>query len=156
MWTFEKIELRETDGGDPDFLGLVALLDRDLAERYGAESRKRHARYNRTDGLSAVVLAHADGTPAACGAIRVLDPGTAELKRIFVRPEHRRAGLARQVIGRLEELAKALGRCRMILETGSGQPEAVGLYRSLGYRRIPNYGPYREMEGSICMEKELR
>lgn len=150
-----RIELRETGGSDPEFLGLVALLDSDLAERYGEESRKRHAPHNRTDGLS-VVLAHADGAPAACGAIRVLDGETAELKRIFACPEHRRVGLARRVIGRLEELAKARGCRCMILETGSGQPEAVGLYRSLGYRRIPNYGPYIEMKGSICMEKELR
>jgi hypothetical protein len=41
------------------------------------------------------------------------------------------------------------------LETGKRQPEAIGLYKKNGYKLIPNYGQYAEVENSVCFEKEL-
>ncbi|MDJ0714271.1 MAG: hypothetical protein QNJ54_08610 [Prochloraceae cyanobacterium] len=43
----------------------------------------------------------------------------------------------------------------MKLETGDRQPEALGLYASLGYKQIPNFGEYIGDPHSICMEKKL-
>ena len=48
-----------------------------------------------------------------------------------------------------------LGYAAALLETGKRQPEAIGLYRKFGYQIIANYGPYRGMENSLCMQKLL-
>jgi hypothetical protein len=41
------------------------------------------------------------------------------------------------------------------LETGRRQPEAVSLYESAGYHRIPSFGQYQGDELSICCAKDL-
>ncbi len=48
-----------------------------------------------------------------------------------------------------------LGYSGIVLETGDRQPEAVGLYESFGYERIPCYPPYDSRALSLCLEKRL-
>ncbi len=48
-----------------------------------------------------------------------------------------------------------IGLLKLKLETGDRQPEALGLYASLGYKQIPNFGEYVGNPHSICMEKKL-
>lgn len=95
-----------------------------------------------------------DGTGVACGGWR--DRGTAaEIKRMYVRPVARGAGVARAMLAELERTARAAGFQRMILETGSKQPEAVALYRSAGYTDVPAFGHYADSAGSIHLGKDL-
>ena len=96
-----------------------------------------------------------DGEPVACGAIRRHDDVAAEIKRMYVRPEARGRGLARVVLRELESTATNLGYRALVLETGLRQPEAIALYESHGYARIPNYGFYKESALSVCYRKEL-
>lgn len=96
-----------------------------------------------------------DGHPVACGAIRRHDDETAEIKRMWVRPEGRGRGIARLVLRELESIALGLGYRAVILETGLRQPEAIALYASHGYTTIPNFGFYRESALSVCYRKEL-
>ena len=58
-------------------------------------------------------------------------------------------------MARLEEWAAELGYTRAVLETGTSQPEAIGLYESIGYHRIDNYPPYVGVQNSVCYEKRL-
>ena len=95
------------------------------------------------------------GEPAGCGAIRELEPGIAELKRMFVRRRLRGRGLSRVLVSRLEAEAQRAGIRILRLETGPRQVEALGLYRTSGYYDIPRYGEYRDSPDSICMEKVL-
>jgi GNAT superfamily N-acetyltransferase len=95
------------------------------------------------------------GEPAGCGAIRELEPGTAELKRMFVRRLYRGRGLSRVLLRGLEDEASRAGIRVLRLETGPRQVEALSLYRSSGYTAIPRYGEYSESPDSICMEKPL-
>ncbi|MDT0464382.1 GNAT family N-acetyltransferase [Streptomyces gibsoniae] len=81
--------------------------------------------------------------------------GDAELKRMFVIAEMRGRGLARRILAALEEDARAAGRTRMVLETGSKQPEAVALYASSGYEPCTKFGYYRHHELSLCFAKPL-
>lgn len=104
------------------------------------------------------VLVRDGGRPVATGSLRVgehLPPGTGELKRMFVREAWRGRGLSRMVLTGLEEAAVARGLRRLILETGLRQAAAVGLYRSAGYRRIPNFGIYAEEPSSVCYGRWL-
>ncbi|MEU6366190.1 GNAT family N-acetyltransferase [Streptomyces sp. NPDC046931] len=81
--------------------------------------------------------------------------GDAEVKRMFVIAEMRGRGLARRILAALEEDARAAGRTRMVLETGSKQPEAVALYTSSGYEPCAKFGYYRFHDLSLCFAKPL-
>lgn len=102
------------------------------------------------------------GRPAATGGWRTQDEndegyanGDAELKRMYVVPEARGLGLARHILAALEEDARAAGRIRMVLETGTAQPEAIALYTSSGYEPCAKFGHYRGYENSRCFAKPL-
>ncbi len=83
------------------------------------------------------VLLIQDGQAIAGGAFkRHPDPGTAEIKRVWTHPDHRRQGLAARVMHELEAQAARQGYQRLYLTTGSRQPEAIRLYLSLGYTAL--------------------
>ncbi|OLL76379.1 Histone acetyltransferase HPA2 [Pseudonocardia sp. Ae168_Ps1] len=82
--------------------------------------------------------------------------GDAEVKRMYVVPDARGKGHARTLLAELERTADAAGRRRMILETGTAQPEAISLYRACGYRPIGRFGVYRDDHRSRCFGKPLR
>ncbi|WP_062210707.1 GNAT family N-acetyltransferase [Demequina oxidasica] len=84
-----------------------------------------------------------------------LPPGTIEAKRLFVRPDHRRRGYSRVMMGALEAAARKSGATSIALETGTEQPAAIALYEALGYHRIEPYGQYQEDPRSVCFAKEL-
>jgi GNAT superfamily N-acetyltransferase len=96
-----------------------------------------------------------DGRAVACGAWQPLEPGVAELKRMYVRPAYRGRGIARHLVVALEEEALAAGYPVVRLETGTYLAAAIGLYRSSGYVPIPVYGEYVGNPLSVCFEKRL-
>lgn len=107
------------------------------------------------------VVGYLDGAAVACGGWRAHDgdepdfcDGDAELKRMYVVPAARRRGLSRLLLADLERRAAAAGRRRLVLETGTQQPEALGLYTSAGYLEIPKFGVFRCEPGSRCFAKE--
>ena len=97
--------------------------------------------------------------PLAGGAVRrERDPdGTryGELKRMFVRPEARGQGLSRQIVAGLETLLRAEGIALVRLETGIYQPEAIGLYKGLGFAERGPFGDYQVDPLSLFMERAL-
>ena len=90
-----------------------------------------------------LVLALVDGEPAGCGAFRPLpeadDVDACEMKRLFVRPEHRRDGLGRLLTQDLMDRALKAGYSTMLLDTLDDMEVARGLYQSLGFVEIPPY-----------------
>jgi RimJ/RimL family protein N-acetyltransferase len=100
------------------------------------------------------------GTPIACGGLRPLGPalfdGTAvEVKRMYVAPAARGSGVAAAVLRELERHAARLGAERVVLETGTMQPDAMRFYEREGYTAIPRYGHYADSELSVCYERVL-
>jgi putative acetyltransferase len=140
---------------NPGFRHLVSLLDADLAQRYG-ELQSGYDQYNSIEALNAVVVAYVDQEPAACGAFKLYDVTAVEIKRMFVRPEQRRKGLAARVLEELELWAREAGHTRAVLETGIRQLEAIQLYRKCGYGQTGNYGQYRDNDNSVCFSKQLK
>ncbi|MDT0309081.1 GNAT family N-acetyltransferase [Streptomyces sp. DSM 44917] len=151
----------------PDARKLNDLVQAEYTERYGSGdiTPLDPAMFDPPGGL--YLLAYDErGRPVATGGWRAqgaesdegyLD-GDAEVKRMFVVPQARGLGLARLILGRLEDSAREAGRVRMVLETGTVQPEAIGLYRSSGYRMLPQderFGVYRHSQRSRCFFKEL-
>jgi len=148
------VTIVRTNSDNSDFRELVALLDQDLALRDGAD-HSFYAAYNKIDALAEVVVAYCDGHAVGCGAFKKHDDRTAEIKRMYVRPEYRGRGIAGAVLRELEAWAAACGYAEAILETGKKQPEAIRLYQKSNYILIPNYGQYQGVDNSVCMKKSL-
>ena len=149
-----KLDLLRTDSDNADFRSLVALLDRDLGERDGAD-HGFYSQYNKIDKIRNVVVAYLDGQPVGCGAIKQFDTESMEVKRMYVPPDFRGKGIAKEVLGELEKWAQELGYSTCVLETGKRQPEAIALYKKCGYEITENYGQYVGVENSVCMRKSI-
>lgn len=104
----------------------------------------------------AFLVAWSDGDAVGCGALKPTgQPGVAEVKRMYVLPTARRRGVSRRLLAGLEERATELGYQRLLLETGTAQPEAVALYESAGWGRIEPYGRWKDAPSSICFAKDV-
>ena len=150
------MRLVDADGQHPDFADLCRALDEFLNQVAGGEqNRAAYLPHNTRDDIHDVILAYDGARAVGCAALRRLDDRRAEVKRVFVRPEYRGRGIARQMMGRLEDLARRQGYAELVLETGRPLTAAVALYRVLGYGEMPPYGPYADLPQSLCMRKEL-
>ena len=156
------MDLRPTRYDHPDAQRLITDLQAFYAERYGDgdDTPVDPAQFAAPVGY--FVIGYVAGAPVACGGWRARDggdpelrPGDAEIKRMYVAAAQRGRGYARALLGELERAAVAAGRLRMVLETGTVQPEAIGLYLSCGYRPIPPFGHYRESADNRCFAKPL-
>lgn len=144
-----KIEIRPTRFGAPVAQQLMADLMADLEARYGGPDSTPVSAFEFDPPDGGFFVAYVQGQPAGCGAWRsyAQTDQIAEVKRIYVSEKARGLGVARQIMTTLEDDARAHGRTRMILETGTRQPEAMALYESLGYERIADFGHYRDEPG---------
>jgi putative acetyltransferase len=150
----KTITIKRTDSFDFDFPQLVALLNLELHERYG-ELQLIYDTFNQISNLDTVVIAYVNDIPAGCGCFKKFDDTAVEIKRMFVKADERKQGIAFSILSELEVWAKEDGFSYAVLETAIKQQESIGLYKKAGYTVIPNYGQYIGMENSICFKKEL-
>jgi GNAT superfamily N-acetyltransferase len=148
------ISFERPDSAEAQYL--IRQLDEELLRRYPSlEATHGLHPQDLTDPDFTFLIARVEGRAVGCGAIRVLESGAGEVKRMFVLPEFRGRGIARQILQALESRARELGYKFVRLETGDGQPEAIGLYKSTGYRQIEPFGEYAGNPFSLCFEKRL-
>jgi putative acetyltransferase len=113
-----------------DFSLCFQSFDRELRELPGP--------YGLPDGR--LILCRFDHGPAGCIALKKLDPGICEMKRLYVRPEFRGHQLGLKLATHLIDEARQAGYVRMRLDTiPDAMPQAVNLYRLLGFKDIPPY-----------------
>ncbi|MFT4201150.1 GNAT family N-acetyltransferase [Gordonia sp. (in: high G+C Gram-positive bacteria)] len=93
------------------------------------------------------VLATDHGEPIACGAVRTIDDGIGEIKRMWVHEDWRGAGLGSRMLRELEARSARLGHRVARLDTSSTLGEAIAMYERAGYRRVDRYNdnPYAEL-----------
>lgn len=145
-----------TDGKNRDFVALCHELDTYLNEIVGGEeNRSQYIPYNLLDDIHDVFIVYDGRKAVGCAAFKRYDDECAEVKRVYVCEEYRGQGLSRKLMEFLEYAAKNKGYSCLILESGEILAEAMALYRKIGYRVIPNYGQYADMEDSVCMKKEI-
>lgn len=137
-----------------DFVNLTRRLDAELNRRYGLH-QAAYDQHNVIDPMDTAVVGYVTRNPVACGCFREMDPQTVEMKRMYVTDGWRRQGFSVLILQALEAWGLELGYTRAVLETGKGQPEALGLYKKCGYGIMDNYGPYKGLDNSVCMEKRL-
>jgi len=140
---------------DPLAQALDAEVQVEYVERYGGPdvAVMDPAAFAGPDGSFLVALV--DGTPVGCIGVRRHDEWSAEVKRMFVRRPFRGRGLARALLAAAEEFAAGAGYRRLVLSTGSRQPEALALYASAGYSPVPAFGDYAAYRGNRSLGKDL-
>ena len=137
-----------------DFRMLAAKLDAYYFDLVG-DIQLRYAEPNRPENMTALAVAYVDGAPAGCGAWKRLGEGEAELKRLYVLPEFRRMGIARSLIGALEQDAQANGVETVILETAVDTTDSHQLYLSAGYLPREYYGSPAGEANCRCFYKKF-
>lgn len=157
--TSTHIEIHEAQF--PLEIELVRLLFREYATGLGvdlcfqgfeSELASLPGRYTRPQG--GVWLASAANQPAACVALRPHDRHTAEMKRLYVRPDFRGMGLGRRLVNLVVTYAADAGYRRICLDTLPAMSEAIGLYRQMGFKPIEAY--YQNpIAGALFFAKDL-
>ena len=140
---------------DPDAVRLREAQRTELDARYGTDDHEPGA-VPTAETVAVFLLARdAGGTAVGCGGLRLLGPGSGEVKRMYVEPAARGTGVAAALLRALEDHARGLGITRLLLETGTGQPDAIRFYQREGYEPIEAYGPYRGEPLSRCFARDL-
>jgi len=139
------IEFRREPAGSAVARALLAAMEEEMLVLYAMPRMPTSASstdLEPPDG--AYVVGWEDGRAVAGGALKRLGPGVAEIKRMYVLPDARGRGVARQLLAAIEDTARELGYERVQLDTGASQPHARALYESAGYRDRPDYNdnPY--------------
>jgi GNAT superfamily N-acetyltransferase len=135
---------------------LVREMAEDLASLYGPGQYPPQdpARWAPPEGT--MLVAWSGGVPVGCGGLVRHDAATAEVKRMFVRTQYRRLGVARLLLRRLGEEACWLGYEGLILETGTLQPAAQALYLEEGFQPTPCWPPHDGDPTSLCFSRGVR
>ena len=136
------MHLDETPATDPAAVSAMAAYFAEIGERFGFEPGD--AWEQDADAMAPpdgfFVVASSDGEPVACGGVQRLDDGAAEIKRMWVDPEWRGAGLGSRLLRHLESSARASwGYAVVRLDTHSSLAEAIAMYERAGYRAIERY-----------------
>lgn len=151
------IEIKPTRFGAPVARKLIAELLADLTERYGDSDATpiEAVEFDPPDG--GFFVAYLDGVAVGCGGWRSWGGSEeiAEIKRVYTAATVRGKGVARAIMSTIEADAKAHGRVRAILETGTAQPEAIAMYHAVGYQLIENFGHYRDEPGCRSFGRDL-
>jgi putative acetyltransferase len=142
------IIVTRTTSDNEDFEKLVLQLDAYLAILDG-DDHAFYSQFNKSNLLKNALIVYENKVPIAIGAYKEYDSATAEMKRMFTLPEHRRKGIASKVLSELETWAKEENYKTAVLETGYLQKDAIYLYQKLGYKIIENFGQYQGVENSI-------
>lgn len=152
------ITVRPVPPDDPDAHRLWSAQQQDLAERYQDPDLELETSFPTLVG--SWVGYDDDGAPVASLVARwspyqETHPGDLELKRLWVEPAHRGMGLAKVMMSVAETAGRKAGATRLILETGTEQPESMALYERIGYEVVPSYGEYAGEPSSRCYALEL-
>src|SRR5215475_12202547 len=148
------IAIERVDPRVPEVTDLIHELDRYMGGLYPAESN--HLVDVETLARADVhfFAAKVDGRFRGCGAIMLRPEGYAEIKRIFVSPGARGLGLGRLIMETLAEATRKQGLDLLLLETGTLQPEAMGLFVASGFQRRGPFGDYPTDDPySVFMER---
>lgn len=138
----------------PEAAEILAELSNTLTQITGSSGRASFDPADIDQERALFVLARDDsGQPVGCGALRPLETGIAEIKRMFAVPGSKGVGSA--ILGHLETAAKTLGYAEIWLETRQVNSRAIDFYRRHGYARIANFGQYADRPEAVCLAKTL-
>jgi putative acetyltransferase len=151
----EGVRIAQADPYLEEARGLIAELDAYQSALYPAESNHLDSAEELASPHAIFVLAYWEECAVGCGAVKVMEGGYGEIKRLYVSPLVRGKGIAKAIMEHLESAIADQGVRLARLETGIHQEAAIRLYGQLGYTRIGPFGSYRPDPFSVFMEKRL-
>ncbi len=153
-----SLELRVVRYDHPDAIKLTELVQTEYVRRYKGEvgdaSPIDADEFVYPDGV--FFIGYVDDLPVAMGGWRRGGPNgetDGEIKRMFVIDDSRGKGYSRQVLQEIERSAARQGVTRLVLETGTEQPEAIALYKSAGFVEVEPFGFYADYADSVHLAK---
>lgn len=144
------VRLRAVAPSDPMAVEAVSRYFAELDRRFPNGFDPGDATESDTAAMSppagVFVVATSDGEPVACGGVQALDAHTGEIKRMWVHPGWRGAGLGSRMLAHLEDRARDLGHRRIHLDTNGSLVEAIAMYDKAGYEPVERYNdnPYAQ------------
>jgi putative acetyltransferase len=148
-----RITITSVSPGSDEAQRLIRELDTEIASLYpGTPIDGIDVTEFESSGGYFVIARQAD-QPLGCGGFRRLDERCVEIKRLFVRANARRLGIARQILRHLEAEIQRRGFRTMVLETGCHNAAAIALYEAEGYSPIPAFLGYVGISISRCYAK---
>ena len=155
MPTDKIIEVIRADPREAKIRKLIESLDVYMLALYPSESTHRVDTTILASRNARFFCALCDGMLVGCGGI-LIEHDYAEVKRIFVSPKARGLGVGRKLMERLEVEWRRLGFKLLRLETGIYQPEALALFKAMGFVPCLSFGDYPNNDpNSIFMEKQV-
>jgi putative acetyltransferase len=148
-------KIKTANANSQEIISLSNKLHNELEKFYGEGIIESFKEENET--MFVFYAAYNDeGMAVACGALKKFDEITAEIKRMYVKPEYRGRGISKKILLKLEHHARELHYKRLVLETGLKQPEAMNLYSKFEYTPIKCYGRHSNDPDSRCFEKLIK
>jgi GNAT superfamily N-acetyltransferase len=158
-----SIEIRRMPYGTPAAGVLLDAMDAEMGALYADMRETRDPEISRLVGVALVV--HPEEMVAAVGAfdgdelvghaaVRPFEDSL-EVKRVYVRSDHRGRGISKQLMLELEAIARERDVTSLLLQTGNRQAEAIALYLKIGYVPIDRFGLYEPVPFFLCYGKTL-
>ncbi|AYY15536.1 GNAT family N-acetyltransferase [Actinobacteria bacterium YIM 96077] len=149
------MRIRALRYSDPVVRALEDELQQEYVARYGGDDDAPISPEEFEPPHGEFLVGFLGNEPVASGGFRRYDTGIAEIKRMYVSHEHRGGGHARRLLAELEARAVSAGYRRLVLETGTKQPEAIALYTSSGYSDTEPFGYHAHSHSSRYFGKDL-
>jgi GNAT superfamily N-acetyltransferase len=153
----DHVDLRDADPDEPAAIACLTAYYQLLAEKIAGVTPDMltlplpdAAKYRPPHG--AFLIAWSDDLPVGCASLRPLEPGVAEVKRLWIDPVARGQGLARRLMRALESRARDMGFAHLKLDSNAALTEAIALYRSDGWTEI---APYTGFPANVWLGKRL-
>lgn len=141
--TVPELEAHLVDPTADEALAMVRAMEEEIEDLYADRGGSIHS-VGAGPGVmappdGAFIMLRSGGRPVGGGGLKRIGPDTCEIKRMYIAPDARGQGLARELLVALEERARSLGYAKARLDTGDRQPAAKHLYESAGYLPIADY-----------------
>jgi GNAT superfamily N-acetyltransferase len=156
------IEVKQVSFNSPAVGTLLEAMDIEMGALYADMREMRDPEISRLVDVALVVhpeemisVGAFDGEELVGHAALRPFEDSLEVKRVFVRPDHRGRGISKQLMLELEDVARERGVTSLILQTGNRQAEAIALYERIGYIPIDRFGAYEPIPFFLCFGKTL-
>ena len=149
------MKLIHADEKDERFLSLVEELDYGYYQSIGDELEK-YKQYNEFKDPHFVILMLDGDEAIACASYRKFNEKSVEFKRVYVKEEYRKRGIAYRLIKELEKDVIEKGYKYSYIVTGNNNHAAIGLYEKLDYFKTDKFGQFKEDETVLCMKEDFR